>query len=207
MNLSVPRRRLAAALGAVAALLTAAGCDRSTEPVAPALDVGLTVTTARESDLLRIDYTLVNRTGADIVVFSGVPAEDTHDSPVVDPNAVYATARDDNTVELAKRVFAPPEGVGVAVDFVVRGAVLAPQASLGEVLRIPLPLTARRPYDSSARLPDRVGRAVFCVGVAHRDAVPPIPAASGDTDERASYPHRASVAREQQLVCGEPFPL
>lgn len=207
MNRSAPRRRLAAVLGAVAALLGAAGCDRGTEPAAPALDVGLTVTTAREPELLRIDYTLVNRSGGELVVFSGVPAEETHDSPVVDPDAVYATARDDTTVELAKRVFAPPEGVGLAVDFVVRGAVLAPGASLGEALRIPLPLTARQPYDSAARLPERADRAVFCVGVARRDAVPPIPATSGGTDERASYPHRANVARAQQLVCAEPFPL
>ncbi|HEU4424569.1 MAG TPA: hypothetical protein VFR67_18745 [Pilimelia sp.] len=207
MDLSTPRRRLLAALGAVAALLSGAACDNADEPKSPPLDVGLTVAVTRESGDLRIEYTLVNRTGVEVVAFTGIPARDTHENPVPDPNAAYVTARDDGTVEIAKRVFAPPEGVGLAVDFVVRGTVLAPQASVGEVVRIPLPLTARHPYDTAARLPESAKRAVFCVGVAKRDAVAPVPAASGDTDPRPIYAHRASVANNQHLACGEPFAL
>jgi hypothetical protein len=204
---SSPRRRLFAALGAVAAFLGGAACDGSDEPAPPRLDVGLTVTVSRESSALRIDYTLVNRTSDPIVAFNGVPRRDTHENPEPDPNAVYVTARDDGTVEIAKRVFAPPEGVGLAVDFVVRGSVVAPQQSLGEVVRVPLPLTARHPYDTSASLPADARRAVFCVGVAKQSAVAPNPTASGDTDPRPVYAHRASVAKGQHLACGEPFDL
>ena len=207
MDFSTPRRRLVAALGAFAALVNGAACDRAAEPASPPLDVGLTVSVQREAGALRIDYTLVNRTAEDVLVFSGIPARDTHESPTVDPNAVYVTARDDDTVEIAKRVFPPPEGVGLAVDFVVRGSVMAPQQSVGEVVRVPLPLAARHPYDTAARLPEPAKRAVFCVGVAKRAAVPPVPQASGDTDARPVFPHRATVARAQQLVCGEPFDL
>jgi hypothetical protein len=207
VSLSTPRRRLLAALGAVGALLGAAACDKADEPKPPPFDVGLTVAVTRESGALRIDYTLVNRTGEPVVAFTGIPRRDTHENPVADPNAVYVTARDNDTVQIAKRVFAPPEGVGLAVDLVVRGTVLAPQASVAEVVRVPLPLTARHPYDTTAHLPESPKRAVFCVGVAKRDAVAPVPPASGDTDPRPVYAHRASVAGGQYLACGEPFDL
>jgi hypothetical protein len=201
------RRRLLAAAGAVAALLGGAACDKGSEPEGLALDVGLTTTVTRESGALRIDYTLVNRTGEAVVAFTGVPRRDTHEPPVTDPNAVYVTARDDGTVEIAKRVFAPPEGVALAVDFVVRAQVVAPQQSIGEVVRVPLPLTARHPYDTSARIRADARRAVFCVGVAAQKSVAPNPAASPDADPRPVYAHRASVAKEQHLACGEPFDL
>jgi hypothetical protein len=203
-----PWRRVVAALGATVAAFAAAACDRtSAEPPAPSLDVGLTVDARRDPDALRIGYTLVNRTSKPLVVFSGVPARDTHEKPAVDSDAVYVTARDDGTVEIAKRVFAPPEGVGLAVDFVVRGAVVAPGQSAAEAVRIPLPLAARHPYDKQVRLPTSAKRAVFCLGVAEQSAVPALPVASGDADGRSVYPHRASVARVQQVVCGDPFDL
>jgi hypothetical protein len=202
-----PRRRLAAALGAVAALLSVAACDKAEEPEAPPFDVGLTVAVTREAGALRIDYTLVNRAGETVVAFTGIPAGDTHENPVPDPDAVYVTGRGDGTVEIAKRVFAPPEGAGLAVDFVVRGSALAPQQSVSEVVRVPLPLTARHPYDTAARLPEPAKRAVFCVGVAKQAEVAPVPPASGDTDPRPIYAHRASVATNQYLACGEPFDL
>lgn len=141
------------------------------------------------------------------MVFSGIPQRDTHENPEVDANAAYVTGRDDGTVEIAKRVFAPPEGVGLAVDFVVRGTVLAPRRSLIEIVHVPLPLRPRHPYDANASLPDPVERAVFCVGVAKQSAVPPLPTASGDTDGRPSYPHRESIADVQRVVCGEPTDL
>jgi len=201
-----PRRRLAAALGAAAALLGIAACDKA-EPQGPPLDVGLSFTVTKESGAIRIDYTLVNRTGDTVVVFTGIPARDTHEPPVTDPNAVYVTPRGGDSVQIAKRVFAPPEGVGLAVDFVVRGTVVAPQKSVIEAVRIPLPLTARHPYDTKTSLPAQPKKAVFCVGVAKKDAIAPNPAASGDTDARPVYAHRASVAKNQHLACGEPFDL
>ncbi|MBF9132332.1 hypothetical protein I0C86_25785 [Plantactinospora sp. S1510] len=210
MGLPSSRRRLVAMLGALVALLNGAACGRTAEPTAPPVDVGLTVSAQREAGALRIEYKLVNRAGEELVAFTGIPARDTHENPAVDPDAVYLTEGADGVVEIAKRVFPPPEGAGLAVDFVVRGSVVAPGNSVDEVVRVALPLRPRHPYDTEARLPEPARRAVFCVGVARRSEVPPLPTASGDSGDTgvgAVYPHRAGIARVQQMVCGEPFDL
>ena len=207
MGTAPVRRRLGAAVAALAALTGAAACGADTEPEQPSIDVTLDVTMTAGPDALRIEYTLVNRADEPVVVFAGIPARDTHENPEVDPNAAYVTARDDDTVEIAKRVFAPPEGVGLAVDFVVRGTVLQPRDDLREVLQVPLPLQPRHPYETDARLPEAARKAVFCVGVATQASVPPLPTASGESDPRPTFPHRKSIADVQRLVCGTPTDL
>ena len=219
------RRRgalLATALTVLGGVVGCGGADG--EPAAPpALDVRLSTQVQRDAGSLRITYTLVNGTGEQIVVFSGLPARDTHEPPVTDPDAVYLTRRDDDTVEIAKRVFAPPDGVDVAVNVVVRGVVVAPGQQTTEAVRVPLPLRARKPYDSSATLPASPRRVVFCLGVIRQADVPaippddvpsagqgdagPAPTASGDPDPRPVYPPLANVLRVQRLVGGDPFDL
>lgn len=206
MTTSRRRRALAVSIGAVTALVGGAACDGSADR-APALDVGLTVTVKPESGSLRIDYSVVNRTGEPLVLLAGVPERDTHEGPVVSPDAVYVTARSGGVVEVAKRVFAPPKDTPLAVDFVVRGSVMEPGASLGEVVRVPLPLRPRHPYDPDVRLPEPVRRVVFCVGVGKPSALSAVPAATGDTDPRPVYAHNAATATAQHLTCGSPVDL
>jgi hypothetical protein len=124
-----------------------------------------------------LEYTLVNKSTETVVAFTGIPSKDTGRAPVASQNAAYVYARSDGTVEIGRRLFAPPKGVAPAVDFLVVGETLAPGATTSGTLRLALPLSARVPYDSKASLPSRAGKAVFCVGVARQAAVPVAPGA------------------------------
>ncbi len=192
------RRWAAGVLGVLAAV---SGCDRATDPPAPTLDVTLTVQATPEAGALVIEYTLVNREQKAIVAFAGVPRSETHEPGNVDLDAVYVTARDDDTVEIAKRVFGLPKDLNPAVRFVVEGTVVPAGASFGETIRVPLPLAARRPYVSDATLPSQVKQAVFCVGVATEGTVTPEPQSA------TLFTHSDPVAAAQQLICSDPFPV
>jgi len=212
--------RLVAAGLVVAGLaaLVACGGDPAPDagPPGGGADARLTATITAAPGALLIEYTLTNRDSQEIIAFTGLPARDTHLDPAPDPDTVYITPRDrDGTVELAKRVFAPPDGVGVAVDYVVRGTRVAPGGQVTERLQVPWPLTGRRPYQR-VRLPDPVRRLVFCVGAARSADLPPAPSAgspsgsppapagSAGTDPGLIHPQRASVARVQRVICAAP---
>ncbi|GAA1753780.1 hypothetical protein [Luedemannella helvata] len=192
------RRWAAGALGVLAAL---AGCDRATDPPAPTLDVTLTVQARQEAGALLIEYTLLNREQKAIVAFTGVPRSETHEPGNVDLDAVYVTARDDDKVEIAKRVFGLPKDLHPAVRFIVEGTIVPAGVSFGETVRVPLPLAARRPYVSDATLPAQVRQAVFCVGVATEGTVQPEPQSA------TLFTHSDPVAAAQQLICSDPFPV
>lgn len=200
------RRWLAGVLSALTAVAGCAGCDRTDDPPAASLDVTMTVRTSREADALVIEYTLVNQEQNAIVAFTGVPRPDTHERGKTDQNAVYVTARSNGTVEIAKRVFGPPKGVHPYVAFIVEGTAVPAGTSVDETVRVPLPLTVRRPYDSSVSLPKKVTKAVFCIGVISQGAVQPEPQPSTESTAPA-YTHSDPVAAVQHLICSEPFSL
>ena len=156
------------------------------------------------ADRLRLAYRLRNTGTAAVVALNGVPATDTVADPAVDPNAVYVTARDDGTVEIAKRAFAPPPGVAPAAPFQLAGTVVAPGAELTEELTLPLPLRGRSPYDDVDQLPDPVRRVAFCIGVLP-DTM--IGMRRDGTADRPVYGHMDFTVGAQRLVCAEPVPL
>jgi hypothetical protein len=205
----------------LAALLPAC-THRTRPPAAPALRVALEASFERLGAALTVDYTVVNDEPVPVVVFNGVPGKETTSSPRPDPDAVYVTAGDDGTVELAKRLFPVPAGVDPAAHFLLRGTVLAPGARLSERVTVPLPLRPRVPYGGAMSkppsLPDPVRRVRFCVGSAHPDAlhpVPdspipsnsPVPSSSAGADPRPIYAHAAGVDAVQHLACSSSYDL
>jgi hypothetical protein len=202
----------AAGAAAVLVMLGAAGCDRSEgepeESVAKP-SVALTATFAASASALTIDYRVVSTDRAAVVLFTGVPKTDTPQHPKSDPDAVYVTASGD-TVELSKRLFAPPDGVDVNAYFTLRGTVLAPGATFTEHITVPLPLHARRPYfsamDPPPTLPAEVRTVRFCVGAALQDKVHPVPAESGP-DGGPVYAHNPIYEKAQRVVCSAVYQL
>lgn len=76
-------------------------------------------------------------------MFNGVPDPD--DPSRSDLNAVYVTARKDGTVEIAKRTFDAPEGVGVAGPEFIWATILPRGGAVNERVAVALPLN---PYPS-----------------------------------------------------------
>jgi hypothetical protein len=206
-------RRLLAALAAAALLVWgAAGCDRSKEggDTVAKPSVTLTATFAVSASALTIDYRVVSTDRAAVVLFTGVPKKETTQRPTADPDAVYVTASGD-TVELSKRLFAPPAGVDVAAYFTLRGTVLAPGATFTERVTVALPLQARRPYAGAMKpspaLPAEVRKVRFCVGAALQDKVAPVPAASPDGEQSLVYAHNPVWEKAQRVFCSEVYQL
>jgi hypothetical protein len=207
------------ALAAAAALLGAglAGCgkerfvDYEPEPAqgGPRPDVTFSATVTPRPDALEIEYRLANSGDAAVVAFTGVPRQGRTD--VADPAAVYVTAREDGTVEVAKRTYRVPDGIDLDAPVPMRARILAAGEQVTERLTVALPLTGRRPYVDDVRLPDPVERVVFCVGAARLDTFPPalrdglpVPAPTQDTTGRyAWFPHPSP----QHLFCSDPVAL
>lgn len=206
-----------AALTVLTVLAALTGCGKDPyvdyEPEAAAgggrPDVDFTATITKGSDALDIEYRLVNSGDSPVVAYTGVPRRDRAD--VVDANAVYVTAREDGTVEIAKRTFPLPDGVDVDAPATMRARILAPGEEAAERLTVPLPLTGHRVYVQDVRLPDPVERVVFCVGAARQDAYPqgmrdglPVPAPTVEATGRyAWFPHPSL----QHLFCSDPVDL
>jgi hypothetical protein len=153
-------------------------------------------------DRLRITYKLVNSGPVAVVAYSGMQVG----GEPAGPDDVYVTARRDGTVEVAKRTFEVPDGADPDAAELVRGAVLAPGATLSEKVTVPLPLVGRRPYLSVVKLPETVSTVVFCLGVARLDALRapvPNPSAQADPDSRPLFTHPSP----QHLFCSGPVAL
>jgi hypothetical protein len=201
------------ATGALAACQTS-DAPTGTTPTGPtgtttgsAVDADLSFSADVAADRLRLAYRLRNTGPAPIVVLNGVPAVDTVADPAVDPNAVYVTGRDDGTVEIAKRAFAPPPGVAPAAPFQLAGTVVPAGGEIAEELTVPLPLRGRSPYGAVAggdRLPEPVRRVVFCVGLLP-DTM--IEMRRDGTADRPVYGHMDFTVGAQRLACAEPVPL
>ncbi|AVT36676.1 hypothetical protein [Plantactinospora sp. BB1] len=189
----------AAALGVVA--LAGCGADAyvdfepewSPSGAKPTASFDATVTPRAEA--LEIRYTLRNQGAEPIVAYVGVEGDAA--SHAYD---VYVTAREDGTVELAKRTFAIPPGVNADAVGTVEGMVVPPGEEVSEEFSVPLPLEGRRPYVATVKLPEPVREVVFCLGaVLQSEAAAPKPAADG----RGKYP----LNGPQHLFCSPPATL
>jgi hypothetical protein len=208
----VARRAVVWVLLATGALAACQASDAptgrtSTGPTGSTVDVDLSFSADVAADRLRLSYRLRNTGTARMVALNGVPAVDTIADPAVEPNAVYVTAREDGTVEIAKRAFAPPPGVAPAAPFQLAGTVVPGGGEVAEEFTVPLPLRGHSPYGAVAggdRLPDPVRRVVFCIGVLP-DTM--IEMRRDGTVDRPVYGHMNFTVAAQRLVCAEPVPL
>jgi hypothetical protein len=191
-------------IAAVAAGLTLTGCflvnsneayvdfEPSWKATGTRPDALLTASIQQRPDTLAIRYTLRNNGSEPVVAYVGVTGEAA--SHAWD---VYVTAREDGVVEIAKRTFDIPPNVNADSIGQIEGVVLAPGAEFAEDFAVPLPLKARRPYTSKAKLPDPVRKVAFCLGVLlQKEAPQPQPAADST---RGRYP----LNGPQHLFCSE----
>jgi hypothetical protein len=206
----VVRRTVGWILLATGALAACQTSDAPTGPTPPGptgttagstVDADLSLSADVGTDRLRLTYRLRNTGTAPMVVLNGVPAVDTVADPAVDPGAVYVTARDDGTVEIAKRAFAPPPGVDPAAPFQLAGTVVPGGGEVAEEVTVSLPLRGRSPYGAVAggdRLPEPLGSIVFCLGVLP-DTM--IEMRRDGTADRPVYGHMDFTVAAQRLVC------
>ena len=130
-----------------------------------------------------------------VVAYIGVPGNAASHS-----YDVFVTAREDGTVEIAKRTFAIPPGTNADAIGTIEGVVIPPGEQFAEDFRISLPLKGNRPYVGEVKLPDPVKTVVFCIGaVLQKEAPAPKPADRG----RGAYP----LNGPQHLFCSEPASL
>lgn len=197
-------KKLFLAGGAAAlSVVTLAGCGVDTyvdfEPewtstgARPAVNFDATV--APRGEALDIRYTLRNQGAEPIVGYVGVEGDAA--SHAYD---VYVTARQDGTVEVAKRTFAIPPNVNADAVGTIEGVVIAPGEEFAEEFTVGLPLEGHRPYMSEVKLSEPVREVVFCLGVVPQsEAAAPKPA----DDARGRYP----LNGPQHLFCSPPATL
>jgi len=197
-------------LGFLASLLPTCGWPWDNPAAQPQLRLGLRVSFHQGAGSLTIDYRVVDNDSVPVVVFTGVPAKETVSAPRPDPNAVYV-APAGGSVEIAKRLFAVPAGVDPVAQFLLRGVNLAPGEGAAERVVVALPLRLRVPYAGAMpkppKLPDRVGRVMFCVGAARQDRLRPVPPDSADTDPHPIFAHAGGVEEVQHVSCSAPYDL
>ena len=192
------RIRLVPAGLAILTLLAVAGCadDESLAPAGPELKATLDARLTRAPATLTWDYTLRNDETEPIAVFHGPLAGAAGAGPMA-----WITPRDDETVEVALRLFAPPEGVDLARDVEQSGTVLAPGKSVTGTVAAPIPLELRHPYQSAfdppLELPDDPATVVFCVGIAR----------VADVGATQPYHHNEGTVAHEHLVCADPEPI
>jgi hypothetical protein len=189
------------ALAAVAAVFMLASCSAEAyvdyEPQWQATGskpaVTLTASLTRQGDDgLAVSYTLRNQGGEAVVAYIGVPGNAASHS-----YDVFVTARENGTVEIAKRTFAIPPGTNADAVGTIEGVVIPPGEQFQEEFRISLPLKGNRPYVGEVKLPDPVKIVVFCVGaLLQKEAPEPKPAERG----RGAYP----LNGPQHLFCSDP---
>jgi hypothetical protein len=110
---------------------------------------------------------------------------------------LWVTPGDDDTVEVAYRFLAPPDGVTVAQPISQTGHTIAPGASAQGTARIRLPLAVRHPYaasfDPPLTLPGGSPDIRFCVGVVRATDARPHPG--------GAYAHLKSAVDKQHITC------
>src|SRR4051812_43971919 len=118
------------ALGVLSVLLLLAGCSAASPPAT------LKATLTRTTDLLTWQWTLHNDESEPIVILDG---------PLSDTTApqVWVTPGDHDTVEVAYRFLAPPEGVDVARPILQTGHTVAAGQSATGTAQVRLPLAVR----------------------------------------------------------------
>ncbi|PZS31481.1 MAG: hypothetical protein DLM59_09875 [Pseudonocardiales bacterium] len=138
----------------------------------PRPEVSFTAGLTERSGSVQITYRIVNTGPVPLVIYDGAPSEHGAATSTLVPEA-YVTARENGTVEIARRTFPVPPGVHPVALAVLRGTILPPGKTASGSFAVALPLTPLRPYMGSAeiRLPDRVERLVFCLGVVRQDAL------------------------------------
>lgn len=180
---------------AVAAMMLAACSEAyvdyepSWQPTGTRPDVEFTATIQEQADALAISYRLRNKGTEPVVAYVGVEGD-----PVSHQWDVYVTAREDGTIEIAKRTFAIPPGVNADTIGTIEGVIIAPGGEFAEDLRVPMPLMGRRPYVSTVKIPTSPDRKVFCIGVVlQKEAAAALPGDGG----RGRYP----LNGPQHLFC------
>lgn len=175
-----------AASAVLALLLAGCGGGGSTGPKAT-LKAALT----RTASVLSWQWTLRNDDKVPVVVLDG-PVDGTTAQP-----QAWITPGDDDSVEVAYRFLAPPDGVDVTRPVLQAGQTVAPGASASGTTRVALPLAVRHPYAGDfsppLSLPPGTPEVRFCVGVVNANDVRPQPG--------GSYAHVASAVAGQRLVC------
>ncbi|MEO3746940.1 hypothetical protein [Plantactinospora sp. B5E13] len=189
----------AAALGVV----TLAGCGADAyvdfepewTPTGARPEVNFDATVTPRGEALNIRYTLRNQGAEPIVGYVGVERDAASHA-----DDVYVTARQDGTVEVAKRTFAIPPNVNADAVGTIEGVVIPPGEGFTEEFAVPLPLAGDRPYVSEVKLPEPVREVVFCLGVVPQsEAAAPKPADDGC----GRYP----LNGPQHLFCSPPATL
>ncbi|GAB2617929.1 hypothetical protein Aab01nite_31480 [Paractinoplanes abujensis] len=185
----MPRRTIAAAVAALA--LIPAGCGGNDEPTTP--KAGLQATLTRTDTQLSWQWTLTNDDSTPIVILDG-PVTGTTDLP-----QLWITPGDGDTVQVAYRFLAPPEGVDVAQPILQTGHTIAAGATASGTAQVTLPLDVRHPYagtfDPPLSLPDGDPSIRFCVGVVSSADVTPQPG--------GAYAHLESAVAKQRLLCSK----
>jgi hypothetical protein len=162
------------------------------QPTGTKPNVAFTASVKKQGDGLAISYTLRNQGAEAIVAYIGVPGDAASHS-----YDVFVTAREDETVEIAKRTFSIPPGTNADAVGTIEGAVIPPGEQFAEEFFLSLPLKGNRPYVSEVKLPDPVKTVVFCVGaLLQKEAPAPKPA----DNNRGAYP----LNGPQHLFCSDP---
>lgn len=162
---------LTAALAACTGSTSSSGPDDQGEPGGPATptptveapDVDFSATLSPAGDELAIEWSLTNRSDAEVLVTNRVP--DSYGRLSDRPDTAYVVAAADGGTEIAKRVF-PVSGDagGDALPWI--GVTPLPSGeTLEETLRVPLPPQPYAPPTVDAGTVPASGPVVFCVGV------------------------------------------
>lgn len=185
------RRRIIAAPFALAVVL--AGCGNSDseprEPREPKATLQATLT--RTDTHLSWQWSLRNDDSTPVVVLDG-PVAGTADQP-----QVWITPGDNDTVEVAYRFLAPPDGVDVTQPIRQTGRTVAPGASISGTAQVTRPLAVRHPYagtfDPPLTLPGGSPEVRFCIGVISATDVTPQPG--------GAFAHLSSAVAKQRMTC------
>jgi hypothetical protein len=162
---------LATALAACTAPTSSTGPDDTDGPGAPstptptveAPEVDFSATLSPRSGELVIEWSLRNRSAAEVLVTNRVP--DSFGRLSDRPDTAYVVAADDGGTEIAKRVFAVSSDAGGDGLPWIGVTPLSPGETLEETLRVPLPPEAYAPPTVDAGDVPASGPVVFCVGV------------------------------------------
>ncbi|WCO65715.1 hypothetical protein PO878_14515 [Iamia majanohamensis] len=170
------------------------------------LDADVEVT----DDAIAITYAATNEGEAPIVLLDLMEAPDGEGTRLTSEGWAALDAGD-GVAEIAQRALPRPDDVALAEQPTVGGTDLAPGASAGGALRVPLPLADRGPYAAVGQeAPSDPDRVRFCVG-----ALPTGPDAEVEVTRRDGLPegvdalasHVEAFASAQAVVCTEPVDL
>lgn len=222
----MPYARFVVVTGMLAVLLAVSGCGEGQEepvetstdggPAEPAQDtprpdVDFEVEVTPGAEAIAVSWTLTNTGDESLFVVDRVPRA-SGGAVVYDPQATYVVEAEGGTVEVATRLFDMPETDQMSWAQLPRAGAteVAPGASLGSDLAVPLPLERLSPWgndigDGPIELPDPVTSVQFCLGVVAGD---PEPSWGLKRDgDVVLLDHGRGAAAAQHVLCSDPTPM